>query len=180
MHVVTFVAIAVLALWFRNPITWAALLVVILVHEAGHALLVRRFRLAVLSIDVTPLGGVCRYAGQATPVQESIIAWGGVLAQAALFAAVTALVALHRFDPTSAWADAVPILLSANLVLMVLNILPFPRLDGWKAWQLFRWRNLRSIGKRSILRARESSLRKELERIDREKRESDQSDHWLN
>jgi Zn-dependent protease len=79
-----------------------------------------------------------------------------VLAQALLFGCVSGILALHPLDATSPLFDAVPILIGANLLLMLLNILPYPRLDGWKAWRLFRWRNLRSIGRRGILRARES------------------------
>src|SRR5579859_2714533 len=62
------------------PYTWAAFAFLILVHELGHAFLVRRYRHAVVSIDLHGLGGHCRWSGYASEVEKSKIAWGGVLA----------------------------------------------------------------------------------------------------
>ena len=64
----------------------------ILIHEMGHAVLVRRVGLHAVSIDVHGFGGQCRYAGYPDPLQRSIVAWGGVLAQALLGAITLAVV----------------------------------------------------------------------------------------
>src|SRR4029079_9211408 len=74
-----------------NPLVWAAMLGIMIVHELGHALLARRYGLHLLSIDITGVGGVCRLEGDPTLREAAIVAWGGVLAQAAL-AVVTLVV----------------------------------------------------------------------------------------
>ena len=120
------------------PVFWAAFFLIVLWHELGHAAMVRRFRHRVVSVDVTGIGGLCRWAGSATPYERSLIAWGGVAAQALLL--VVALgVRLLLGPPTSAlfgqieWAA-----IQWNLTLIGLNLLPLPPFDGREAWGLFR------------------------------------------
>ena len=67
-----------------DPAGWLGIVLVVLAHEVGHAVLVRRYRLTVESIDLHGLGGECRYSGLAKGWQTAVIAWGGVLAQALL------------------------------------------------------------------------------------------------
>jgi len=62
------------------------LIVVVLAHELGHAILVRRLGGVVRRIDLLPYGGECGYSGIAPGLHESVVAWGGVLAQGVLFA----------------------------------------------------------------------------------------------
>jgi stage IV sporulation protein FB len=129
-----------------RPGLWCAFGLVVLVHEIGHALLVRRYRMRITHVMVHGFGGECAYLGRPTPYQSAVIAWGGVWAQAALF--VLALLA-SRFLPTSlaAWRDGdfMRNLLWPNVQLMALNLLPIPPLDGSRAWSLLpmlsvRWR----------------------------------------
>src|SRR5690242_5380515 len=68
------------------PGAWAAFFLLILVHELGHALMVRSFGLHVVSVDVHGVGGVCQWVGSATPTRRSLIAWAGVFGQAVLLA----------------------------------------------------------------------------------------------
>jgi Zn-dependent protease len=127
-------------LWLSSftlrPGVWLGYLTVILVHEAGHALLVRRYGLAVHAIEVHALGGLCRHAGGATPEQTSVIAWGGVLAQALLYGATTALLAVLPLRPGPLLWQFVSVLLTTNLWLIAINLLPLPGLDGAQAWRL--------------------------------------------
>lgn len=128
------------------PAFWVGFFVVVLVHELGHALLARRYRQRVLSIDITGFGGLTRFAGRATRREHAVIAWGGVLAQALLLA-VTLGVVLAAGSPRS-WilAQLVAVFTTANLWIIGLNLLPFPPLDGATAWPLIgelfqNWRN---------------------------------------
>src|SRR5688572_21328022 len=66
------------------PAVWFAFLALVLVHELGHAYLVRRYGHHVMAIDVTGFGGLCRWFGSATTHERAAIAWGGVGAQALL------------------------------------------------------------------------------------------------
>jgi Zn-dependent protease len=109
---------------------------VVLIHEVGHALVVRRHRLRVLAIDVHALGGVCHWQGDATPIVRARIAWGGVNAQLVAFgAAVLALWALG--DPTTRFtADLAHAFTTMNMWMVALNLVPVRPLDGAEAWKL--------------------------------------------
>lgn len=126
------------------PWVWATFIALILVHEIGHAALVRRFRLHLVSVDIHGIGGACRYAGSTTPLRSSIIAWGGVLGQAALL--VLALPALFLLPGgTPFWVrEVVSVLIWSNLYLMAINLLPMPGFDGAEAWRLFGRSGLRA------------------------------------
>ena len=119
------------------PLAWLAFFSLILVHEAGHALLARRYGHHVVAIDLTGFGGLCRWSGYATDRQRAVIAWGGVIAQALLFA-VTALVVLLVGSPHGPLAQVTDVFLRTNLWIMALNLLPFPPLDGAQAWSILR------------------------------------------
>ncbi len=122
------------------PGAWVGFLLLVLVHELGHAVLVRRFRLSVLSVDVHGLGGVCRWSGSATDRQRAIIAWGGVLGQAVLLAAALLAAPLVGASSSPFVRELRESLIATNLTLMAINLLPVPPLDGAAAWSLFRWR----------------------------------------
>src|SRR5688572_5946802 len=85
-------SVALSALLFSRfqfePAFWAGFVLLILIHEFGHAVLVRRYKLSVLEIAVHGLGGYCQHAPARTREQTAVIAWGGVLAQALALAIV--------------------------------------------------------------------------------------------
>lgn len=140
----------------------AGLLLTLLVHEAGHAFFVRRFHLGVISIDLHGLGGACRWAGPATDVQRGVIAWGGVLAQMVLIAACE-LSARFNLLLGSAFLGAMLAYTTAiNVVIIALNLVPIPPLDGAEAWPLLRPRNLARFWRRITLRAREAAVEREI------------------
>jgi Zn-dependent protease len=151
-----------------EPGAWVGFVLIILLHEIGHALLIMRYGLGVSSIDLHAYGGATRWSGQATDHQRSVVAWGGVLAQAALLAATAAVVGVLG-PPRSFFArELVYVFTTTNLWLMALNLLPFPPLDGAQAWRLagelgrrlrsgslFDWRRFRmprAFGKRDSSR----------------------------
>jgi stage IV sporulation protein FB len=110
---------------------------------------------------------VCRWAGHAADVDESIIAWGGVLAQAGLLAVTETIARTVGFHGPVV-GEIATTFVEANVYLMVVNLLPFPPLDGAKAWTLFRWERLRSWSRRRMLNVRASNLQKELSRLKKE------------
>ncbi len=119
-----------------EPAFWLGFVLVVLVHEAGHAALVRMYRQHVLSIDITGFGGLTRWSGATTAMQRSVIAWGGVLAQGVLLVATLAVLALAGPPRTVATAELASVLTTTNLWIMGLNLLPIPPLDGALAWRL--------------------------------------------
>jgi len=118
------------------PMVWLGFVLLLLVHELGHAFLVRQLGYQVLSIDFAALGGVCRWSGSAASWERSWIAWGGVLAQLLLWFVTQLTVWLVGEPQSLALFQLVSILLGINLWLVVINLLPIPPLDGASAWKL--------------------------------------------
>ena len=158
------------------PGFWLGFVLLVLVHEIGHGVLVRRARCQVVSIDIHGLGGVCRWQGHATEIQRAQIAWGGVLAQALLFA-ITAVALELAGDPHSMFArDLIDAFVSANVFLILFNLLPIRPFDGAEAWQLPRLLIARHFARRLDRRATRArdlagaqhALERELAALERE------------
>ena len=121
-----------------NPLVWAALLAIMIVHEVGHALLARRYALRLESIDITAVGGVCRLEGDPTVREAAIVAWGGVLAQAALLVVTLLVRGVLHVIALGVLDGVFDMLVTSNFVLIVINLVPIHPLDGAVAWRLFR------------------------------------------
>lgn len=118
------------------PAFWLGFVLLILIHELGHALLVLRYRLGLAEIAVHGAGGYCRHEHAGSPFQEAAIAWGGVLAQLAAFA-ICQIALWIGGPPTSAsGALLASVFTTTNLWLIAFNLLPVEPLDGAKAWPL--------------------------------------------
>src|SRR5689334_9660769 len=105
-----------------------ALGVMVLVHELGHALLAQRYRLKVREIRIYAFGGECELEATRSERQLVVIAWGGVLAQLALFALASLVLALHL--PLQRELHAMLLVwTTTNLVIAAFNLLPIPPLD---------------------------------------------------
>lgn len=123
-----------------RPAFWLAFVILVLVHELGHAWIVQRLGHSALSIEVTGFGGLCRWDGRrSTELHRTLIAWGGVAAQALLLAAAYLYMAatapvtnIHESQILSAFTRT-------NLWLIGLNLLPIPPLDGAQAWQILKF-----------------------------------------
>jgi len=141
----TIPVVAVLFSGFRfEPGFIVGFVLLVMLHELGHALLVWRTGHRVTAIEVTGLGGLCHWSGNATPFEESLIAWGGVLMQGALYAAVWIAIQYSGPPPDPFVGSLLSVFLGANLWLIALNLMPLPPLDGAEAWQIFaRWKDRR-------------------------------------
>lgn len=119
------------------PGAWAAFVLLILVHELGHAMFVRSFKLQLESVDVHGIGGVCNYYGHTSPIRRALIAWGGIAGQSILLA--IALIASLLLSPLHSpiLAQFIGALITTNLYLMAINLIPIPGFDGAEAWKLF-------------------------------------------
>lgn len=120
-----------------EPVLWLAFLAVIVLHELGHALLVRAVGLRLTGVDVTGFGGQCRWRGKADALEQSIIAWGGVAAQSLLLVATLLVTAFFGHAKGHAGALVEHAFVEINLWIVAINLLPFPPLDGARAWGLF-------------------------------------------
>ena len=118
------------------PGAWLGFFLIVLLHELGHAVLVRAARMQVVSIDVLGFGGLCRWYGVPSPKWRAIIAWGGVLAQAILLLLTAITLAVLPPVRSALLAQLLDTFLWTNAFIMALNLLPIPPLDGAEAWPL--------------------------------------------
>ncbi len=118
------------------PAFWLAFILIVLVHELGHAAMVWRYRHRVMSIDVTGFGGLCRWSGQPSRFERAAIAWGGVLAQALLLVVALILLLTGVWTVVPGGGQLAGALIHTNLMIMVLNLVPLPPLDGAEAWRI--------------------------------------------
>ncbi len=139
------VAMAFAGQWELKPLSWLLCLGLVLAHLAGHQATVSRLGLRTVGVDLQGLGGEVRWNGVASPREQVLLAWSGVLAQAGvlLFAK---LVLVISGGVSSQWlAELEYVSVTFNLVLIGLNLLPIPTFDGevaWKVWTLIRGREI--------------------------------------
>ncbi|HXU05665.1 MAG TPA: hypothetical protein VN903_32135 [Polyangia bacterium] len=119
------------------PGFWLGFFLLVFVHELGHALLVRRYRQRVVSIDIHALGGMCRWSGDPTAVDRAGIAWGGVLGQAVALAVAYVALAVAGPPESALVAQLADAFITTNIWLIAINLIPVPPLDGAEAWKLF-------------------------------------------
>lgn len=157
------------------PAFWLGFVLLILIHEVGHALFVLRFRLRLVEIVVHGLGGYCSHDAARSQFQEATIAWGGVLAQFAAFV-VAQVVWLTAGPPSSAHtAQLAHVFTYTNLWLIALNLLPIGPLDGRAAWPLIPmlWHKLRHKSPARGAWGQRSSVQQELRALEKLETESE-------
>ena len=118
------------------PACWFSFIFIIVIHEMGHAVVVRRFGATPISLDIHGLGGLCLWHGSVTPIGGAAIAWGGVAAQFILWMLAMVAIAIFGVPSTQAMIDLRNGLIELNVFLIIFNLLPFPPLDGATAWKL--------------------------------------------
>lgn len=121
-----------------EPLLWLGFISVILVHELGHAALVKGMGFQVVGIDLTGIGGQCRWRGSAGFLERAWIAWGGVLAQSVLLLGTLAVTAYRGPPTTHSGALLGQAFVDVNLWIIAINLLPLKPFDGADAWALFR------------------------------------------
>jgi Zn-dependent protease len=120
-----------------EPVLWLAFLVVLLVHELGHALMIRCLGFPITGVDMTGFGGHCRFRGGADALEHALIAWGGIVAQCLLLLGSWLGVFAFGHPTSHAGLLVEHAFVEVNLWIVALNLLPFTPLDGARAWRLF-------------------------------------------
>ena len=132
-----------------RPGIWLGFLALVIVHEMGHAFLVRQRRLRSLEIMVHGFGGYCRHE-VGSVYDGAIIAWGGVLAQLLVLGLPTAALVYLGLWPESVFGrDIAYTFMRINLIMAAFNLLPVGGLDGQKAWKFPKmwWRRRKGVAK---------------------------------
>jgi Zn-dependent protease len=110
-------------------------LCVILIHEIGHLIAAHRFGCRVNSIKLYPVFGVTSFEIPWTRLGHCVIAWGGVLAQAAAAIPLVLWVSIFGYTHIDAVNAIFAILGFFSLAVAAFN-LPIRPLDGATAWGL--------------------------------------------
>lgn len=155
-----------------TAISFATLFFLLLAHELGHAAVARWRNVEVGAIQLFFLHGLCTHDEPHDEEDDVLIAWGGVAAQfAVLIVAFAAEVLLAAVAPLAGQllAPLFRVLIHTNLVIMIINLIPVPPLDGAKAWRILpmlRARLRRTAwgdGMRKLARAAQRARDKRLE-----------------
>ena len=152
VHFATPIGLFILSGMRFAPWYWLAASMLILIHEIGHAVIVKLNRAEATSIELHAFGGLCRWVGSPTPLGRAAIAWGGIWAQMVVLVAAWGWNALAPPQTQAAW-EMWWVFSYSNLWMIGFNLLPVPPLDGAEAWPLFP-RLLERIRKRLPRRAR--------------------------
>lgn len=141
VHWTVFLVVAfILAGVLRHPgltlLGLVAYLSVLLIHETGHLIAAQRKGCQVLSIELYPVFGVTRFSAPWSRLDHCVIAWGGVVAQAAVFVPLILWVILFGYTRAESVNMIFAILGFFSLGVAVFNLLPLAPLDGAIAWGL--------------------------------------------
>jgi Zn-dependent protease len=109
---------------------------VILIHEVGHLVAAQRLGCRVESIKLYAVFGTTDFETPWTRLDHCVIAWSGVLAQAAVAIPLVAWVSVFGFTHIGIINAVFAILGYFSLGVAVFNLLPFQPLDGATAWGL--------------------------------------------
>jgi Zn-dependent protease/CBS domain-containing protein len=125
--------------WIMGAITAVMLFVSVVLHELGHSVVARRYKIPVRRITLFIFGGVSQIEAEAaTATADFRIAIAGPLvslALGALFALLRPLVA--GIGPLFALAQYLAYI---NVTLAVFNLIPGFPLDGGRAFRALVWR----------------------------------------
>lgn len=134
VHASTLLGLFVFSGFRFLPEWWACTLALVLIHELGHAAVVRFVGGQATEVMLTGFGGHCAWRGDVTPLGRAAIACGGVAAQLVLLGVVLSLDALGLWPEGPAAAVVLGAATISNAWLIGINLLPIRPLDGAEAW----------------------------------------------
>ena len=112
---------------------WVALLLgSVAVHEFGHVLIVQRLGVTVNSVTLTAFGGLTEYERPPrSSLGQGLIAFAGPFASALLAVLLLAArLSVGGNDVDGGLASVLTFGVGTNALITVVNLLPFPTLDG--------------------------------------------------
>ena len=114
---------------------YLAYLLIITIHELGHAAMAWMLGLKVTAIELHLFHGLCRFIQGNSNLKNIAVYWGGALAQLLLFCAA---VIYSVYFPIQAWLTPAYVVLTGwNLIVMIGNLQIRARHDGAIAWKIF-------------------------------------------
>jgi len=122
-----------------GAIGFVSFLLLLIAHELGHAVAARSFKLHVSGIAIFPFHGQCHFEAPHYGLDHYLIAWAGVAAQALLLMVFTAVHMWGAHLPVAVQPFLTPfifVFVWLNILIMMVNLLPLPGLDGYYAWRI--------------------------------------------
>jgi Zn-dependent protease len=114
-------------------------IVIVVVHELGHVVPARVLKINVSAVVFHFLGGYCVIKTLGKERDQIIVAWGGILFQSVLLVIALCFLSIVKPSGISGHDDFRNLvferLIGFNLFIIILNLAPFPGLDGEKAWK---------------------------------------------
>ena len=118
----------------------AFLLLLMFLHEVGHAFAAKKLGYQPTAIILKDVHGYCLYEflnNSTIEKDEAKIAWGGVLAQLIIAVPLIILSATTSLFSEKLMTFVVVVFGYYSVLMVIINLLPFKTLDGSKAWKLF-------------------------------------------
>lgn len=130
--------------WLESAACVAVLLASVAVHEFGHVVIVQRLGLTVNGVTLTAFGGLTEYEGPTrSRLAQGLIAAAGPLASALLAGALLAArLSVGGNDVDGGLGGVLTFGIGTNVLITLVNLLPFPTLDGGQIVGSI-WRGLR-------------------------------------
>jgi len=118
--------------WLESAGCVALLLGSVAVHEFGHVVVVQRLGLTVNAVTLTAFGGLTDYEGPPrSPLAQGAIAFAGPFTSALLAVILLAArLSVGGGDVDAGLAGVLTFGVGTNVMITVVNLLPFPALDG--------------------------------------------------
>lgn len=117
-------------------IVYLCILFVMFIHEAGHALVAKRFGCDVYEIRLYLFHGKCIFSDPYTEYEQVLIIWGGPLAQLMLLLLSSVILFAYGYSPYSFYNIMLVIFVYYNFANVLFNLMPISWLDGGTAWKI--------------------------------------------
>ena len=119
--------------------TTASLVILVVAHELGHALAARAFSVRVNAIVLANVGGMCLMGNVfPSPLALLIVSAAGIFMQLVIFAITLAYLSVYGAPTTLPLKCITIVFTGGNVLMMVLNVLPFGARDGARMVQGLR------------------------------------------
>ena len=138
----SFIVAALLILFLSNDTARVTLMfvvsytLVIFTHEIGHAFIANRLGAEVYSIKIGALHGLCTYEDAGDIWDNTLISWGGVLAQLAIALPLTFISWLVGLVNLGVFQICVVVAGYFSIAWVVINMAPVAPLDGYLMWRI--------------------------------------------
>lgn len=117
--------------WMSAVSAYIALIIIIIVHELGHATAAKLMGARIYGIQLTWLGGLCKINSSGlTARQIAIFASGGIIAQCLLALTSLPFLWVSTLTYNTFLGTYILFTIKINLLLALFNLIPIKPLDG--------------------------------------------------